>query len=205
MFVNVSTEKDSQEIHILQSLREGEIYAFEYLFAKYSKTLFHFALKILKSQPEAEEIVQLVFLKIWEKRKSIDPQQKFDSYLFTVALNDIRKSFLNKAKEDKFKVDLYDVLLEQSQEDQQEKDFSRYLKILDEQVEKLPGKRKEIFILHKKEGLTVNEVADYLKLSPKTVENQITAAIKTIREAFHERNITTLFLLAVRNIGLRFT
>jgi RNA polymerase sigma-70 factor (ECF subfamily) len=205
MFVNVSTEKDNKEIHILQSLRAGEIYAFEYLFAKYSKTLFRFSFTILKSQSEAEEIVQQVFLKIWEKRKSIDPQQKFNSYLFTVALNDIRKSFLNKAREDKFKVELYDVLLEQSQAEQQEKDFSRYLKILDEQVEKLPGKRKEIFILHKKEGLTVNEVADYLKLSPKTVENQITAAIKTIREAFHKRNITTLFLLAVRKIGLRFT
>lgn len=197
--------EDTIEFRIVKDLRDGETYAFDYLFEKYSRVLFQFSYKILKSRDEAEEIVQQVFLKVWEKRKSIDPQQKFNAYLFTVALNDIRKSFLNKAKENKFKVELYNVLHEQSLENQQEKDFSRYLQILDEQVEKLPGKRKEIFILHKKEGLTVNEVAAYLKLSPKTVENQITAAIKTIREAFHKRNITTLFLLAVRNIGLRFT
>jgi len=107
-FVNVGMKKDIQEEFVLRSLKDGEVYAFEYLFEKYSKVLFRFSCKILKSQTEAEEVVQQVFLKIWEKRKNIDPQQQFNAYLFTVALNDIRKSFLAKAKENKFKVELYD-------------------------------------------------------------------------------------------------
>ena len=193
-FVTVRMKKDIQEELILRSLRDGEVYAFEYLFEKYSKVLFRFSCKILKSQTEAEEVVQQVFLKVWEKRRSIDPEQKFNAYLFTVALNDIRKSFLAKAKENKFKVELYDVLFGEFSEDQDEKDFSHYLAILDEQVEKLPGKRREIFLLHKKEGLTVAEVAGYLNLSPKTVENQITAAIKSLRDAFLKKNIKGLYL-----------
>jgi len=83
-------------------------------------------------------------------------------------------------------------------EEQAEKDFSHYLAILDEQVEKLPGKRREIFLLHKKEGLTVAEVAGYLNLSPKTVENQITAAIKSLRDAFLKKNIKGLYLFFFR-------
>ena len=200
----MSIEKNNiHEKEILQSLREGEIYAFDYLFEKYSNELFRFSYKILKSRSEAEEIVQLVFLKVWENRKRIDPQQKFSAYLFTIALNDIRKSFLTKAKENQFKVEFYDMLSEQSEEDQ--KDFSRYLQILDQQIEMLPEKRKEIFLLHKKEGLTVNEVADYLNLSPKTVENQITAAIKSLRDAFYNKNIKNLILLTIRNISLKFS
>ena len=190
--------KDITETNVVQSLRDGDIYAFDYLFEHYSKVLYHFSYNILKSKDEAEEVVQNVFMKIWEKREKIDPKQTFRSYLFTIALNDIRKRFLDKAKEDKFKVELYDVLIDRSKEEHAENQFSFYLKFLDNQIDKLPDKRKEIFLLHKKEGLTVTEVATFLMLSPKTVENQLTAAIKTIRNAFYKKNIRSLYLFFIR-------
>lgn len=198
MIKNTDIEKDG----IVRSLNKGDIHAFNYLFEKYSKVLYHFSYSILKSGTDAEELVQDVFLKIWEKRNKIDPMQSFRAYLFTVALNHIRRLFLNKVKEDSFKLHLYDVLLEQVSEPEKErKNFADYLRILDQEIQKLPEKQKEIFLLHKKEGLTVKEVASFLCISPKTVENQYTAAVRTIRGAFYARNIRTLELFCAISPG----
>jgi RNA polymerase sigma-70 factor (ECF subfamily) len=194
----VKDKNDIAEVHAVELLRAGDIAAFGYLFEKYSKELHHFALRILKSQPDADEVVQDVFLKIWEKRRQIDPGQLFSPYLFTIALNNIRKKFLCKARENRFKVELYDELVLGTPEEPEEKNFANYLKMLDDQIDKLPEKRRQIFLMHKKEGLTVSEVSSYLNVSPKTVENQITAAIKAIREAFNEKNIKGLYLFIVR-------
>lgn len=190
----VKTKFDMSEHNFAIALREGRLYAFEYFFEKYSKILFHFSYNLLKSRVEAEEIVQNVFLKIWEKRSQVNPEQPFRPYLFTIALNDIRKSFIEKAKREMFKVELFDFLVEQASESDEELNFGYYLKLLDQEIDCLPEKRKAVFLLLKKEGLTVHEAANFLNVSPKTVENQLTAAIKTIRDAFHEKKVKNLYL-----------
>ncbi len=191
----VKWENDRNEIRDIALLKEGDITAFERLFGKYAGILNRFSQKIMKSGHDADEVVQDTFLKIWEKRHRIDPDQPFRSYLFTIALNIIRKRFLDKARENHFKVRLYDELLPALTEEPEEKYFSYYMELVDEEILKLPEKRKQIFILHKKEGLTVPEIAGYLNLSPKTIENQITAALKTIRDELFSKNIKGLYLL----------
>ena len=191
----VKWENDREEVRDIALLKAGDIDAFERLFEKYSGILNHFSHKILKSGHDADEVVQDAFLKIWEKRYRIDPDQPFRGYIFTIALNIIRKKFLDKAREDQFKVQLYDELLLASTEEPEEKHFSYYMGLVDEEILKLPEKRKQIFILHKKEGLTVPEIATYLNLSPKTIENQITAALKAIRDGLFSKNIKGLYLL----------
>lgn len=186
------------EIRAVVSLKAGDVAAFDYFFESYSKELHHLSLKILKSKQDADEVVQEVFLKIWEKRDQINPLKSFRSYLFTIALNNIRGRFLKRAKENRFMVELYDELVSVGSEEPEDKNFSHYLSILDELIQKLPERRKEIFLMHKKEGLTIPEVAGYLDLSTKTVENQLTAALKALREAFNERNIRGLYLFFVR-------
>ena len=187
--------QDIKEVSFVFALQRGEASAVDYFFNKYAKQLYRFAFSYLKSESDAEEIVQEIFLKIWEKRKNIDPNQAFKKYLFTITLNSIRKNFLQKAKEEKFKLELYNVLLEQSIEEKEEINYHSYLKILNEQIELLPEKRKEIFVMHKKEGLTVKEVSEILNISPKTVENQLTSAIKSIRDGFYQKNLKGLYLL----------
>ena len=189
--------KKKQEIYegaFVLALQRGESYAVDYFFNKYAKQLYRFSLSYLKSETDAEEVVQEIFLKIWEKRRNIDPTQAFRKYLFTIAINSIRKNFLQRAKEEKFKFELYDILLEENQQEKEEINYHLYLKVLDQQIELLPARRKEIFIMHKKEGLTVPEISKVLNLSPKTVENQITSAIKEIREGFFRRNMKGLYL-----------
>ena len=84
------------ESQLVKSLSKGEIFAFNALYHEYSNRLYRFALGYLKSEEEAEELVQEVFFKIWEKRKELKEDLSFKSFLFTLAFNLIRKHFRTK-------------------------------------------------------------------------------------------------------------
>lgn len=183
-------EKDINEAHFLEAFTRGESHAVDYFFNRYAKQLYAFSFKFLKSDADSEEIVQDIFLKIWENRQRINPQLPFRPYLFTVTMNAIRKHFLAKAKTEKFKTELYDLFSKNPQKEDEEIDFHFYMTQLDKHIQSLPERRKEIFLMHYKEGLTISEIANYLTIAPKTVENQLTAAMKTIRECFYNSNIT---------------
>ncbi len=175
-------------------LKQGSTDAFDYFFYKYVDLVFQFSKSYLKSDFEAEEITQQVFIKLWERKASIDSNQVFKSYLFKIVINTIRDTFNAKTKENHFKLEISDYV-DEKKEPGHEANFHQYLTILDELIEKLPEKRKEVFILHKKQGLTINEIAGFLKLSPKTVENTYSSAIKELRKGFADRNISGLILL----------
>jgi RNA polymerase sigma-70 factor (ECF subfamily) len=162
-------------------LKEGDAKAFDRLFGRYAKRLYGFAVGYLKSKEEAEEIVQEVFLKIWDNRVELSAQKSLESYLFTIArngiLNTIRKSksekvYLNYAKLNPGK----DVLLDK------ELDFRELEKAYHIVIEQLPPRRKEIYLLSKAQSLSNAEIAAKLNISVKTVENQMTSALAEIRK-----------------------
>ena len=78
---------------LIERLQKGNIEAFDLIFKKYSDNIYAFALKYLKSTDEAEELVQSVFLKVWENHKNLNKELSFKSYLFTITYNDICKIF----------------------------------------------------------------------------------------------------------------
>lgn len=166
---------------LILALKEGNLKAFNQIFDRYAKRLYRFSMGYLKSAENAEEIVQEVFLKIWNNREELIVQKSFDSYLFTIAkngiLNTIRKSksekaYLNYAK-------LYpgkDVLLDQ------ELDFKELEKAYQEAIAQLSPRRKEIFLLSREQSLSNAEIAKKMNISVKTVENQMTSALAEIRK-----------------------
>lgn len=169
------------EVELIIALKEGDIQAFSQLFDRYGKRLFHFSVGYLKSAENAEEIVQDVFLKIWNNRQELLAQKSFESYLFTIAkngiLNTIRKSkseqvYLNYKKIHPDK----NVLLDD------ELDYKELEKAYTESVEKLSSKRKEIYLLSRQHSLSNAEIADRMNISVKTVENQMTSALSHIRK-----------------------
>ncbi|MEI6679362.1 MAG: sigma-70 family RNA polymerase sigma factor [Mariniphaga sp.] len=92
----MKTEKE-----IIEELRGGVASAFDHLYGAYSHKLYYFSLSILKSKEDAAEVVQNTYLKIWEKRKSIDSSHSFKSFLFTVAYHiaiDLLRERLNERK-----------------------------------------------------------------------------------------------------------
>ena len=177
-------------------LQQGNDRAFNYFFNKYVDLVFQFSKSYIKSDVEAEEITQQVFIKLWERRERINPDKSFKNYLFTIVMNTIRDAFNEKAKENEFKLEMFNYM--NTNNDEEDKlNFHLYLKVLDELIEYLPEKRKEVFILHKKQGLTIHEIATFLNVSPKTVENNYTSAIKELRQGFARKKITGLFLFFV--------
>ena len=176
----------------VENLQKGDVKAFDDLFNKYSSRLFSFSLKYLKSNEEAEEVVQEVFLYIWDKRKGIKPDQSFNSYIFTIAYNIIKKYFLKKTRDNAFKDDLIYSLLQEENKLDQIIDYKFLLEKVEKYIEALPKRRKEIFIKRKFDGLSVKQIAEGLGISPNTVENQLASAKKQIQEELKKEKLAGL-------------
>ncbi len=181
------THSDISDAQLVKGLIDGNLLAFNTLFKEYSVRLYRFAEGYLKSAEEAEELVQEVFTIIWEKRKDLKEEFSFRSYLFTIAFNLIRKHFrARRYRTEYINSGLWEDLDLQTTD---KVTYNSLLQYVSELVEKLPDRRKEIFIKSRFEGYSVKEISEELKLSHKTVENQLTNALKFIRAGLHEENI----------------
>ena len=188
--------KDSNfqtEQEIIVSLHRGSITAFESLFENYSQKLYRFSYSYLKSESEAEDVVQEVFLKLWENRSRLRTGTSFQSYLFKIAFNSILKSFNKKNRQGKFRTDLFELLLFEDTSLEDQLGFEALLSKLDLLIDQMPARRREIFLKRKKEGKTVRSIALEMKISDKTVENQITEAMNFLRKAFDKDKISGKF------------
>lgn len=174
--------------HLIENLRKGDPIAFEEVFSKYSNKLYQFSLSYLKSEADAEEIVQDVFLKLWEKRKAIKTETSFQSYLFTITLNYIKRHFNRKARADKYKHELAGQFFSNDQVESSIS-YQDLLNKLDRLIDRLPEKRKRIFIERKQHEKPVKQIAEELGITPKTVENQLTRALNFLRSELQKENV----------------
>lgn len=183
------------EPELVKALSKGEIRAFNDLFQLYGNRIYRFSMGYLKSQTDAEELVQDVFLKVWEKRVELKDFLSFKAYLFTIAYNLIKKHFAKKALIHKYLegqiIDDFDYGTTQNI------DYLSTKKLIDAIVDQLPPKRKIVFIRSRFEGLTVNEIAEELGTSPKTVENQLGEALKFVREHLKSENFAVLIFFVL--------
>jgi RNA polymerase sigma-70 factor (ECF subfamily) len=179
-----------QELVIL--LGKNSPVAFQKLFDRYSQKIYRFSLSYLKSDAEAEEIVQEVFMKLWENRGKLKSDKSFKSYLFTIAFNAIKKKFNQKMKNEKYKHDLFQWLNEEKPSLESRLDFETLLEKLDLLIGQLPEKRKAIFLQRKKEGKSIQDIAAEMGISPKTVKNQITEAMNFLKESFANDDVSAM-------------
>jgi RNA polymerase sigma-70 factor (ECF subfamily) len=183
------------EDQIIRSLSKGNILAFNTLFKAYSGRLYRFANGYLKSEAEAEELVQEVFTIIWEKRAGLKSGLSFKSYLFTIAFNIIKKHFRTKVYLNEYLKSGLDADLDlQTTEKINYNSLEKYLKEL---VDKLPPRRREIFIKSRFEGLSIKEISEELEISHKTVENQLTDALRFIRANLNRENLSAFLFFSL--------
>jgi RNA polymerase sigma-70 factor (ECF subfamily) len=182
--------KDDKEY--VTSLKEGDFNAFDALFAKYAKSLFAFALSITKNRFAAEEITQLVFVKIWENKDQISDHYSFKSFLFSVAYHETI-SWIRMEKSQKIRITNFGLnYSDESLETEQCVEFTDMEQVANGFIEAMPEKRKIIFKLSREQGLTNKEIAEKLNISVKTVENQMTSALKYLREKLGHYHILGL-------------
>ena len=176
----------------VQNLKQGDVKAFDSLFNKYSSRLYNFSVKYLKSDEEAQEVVQEVFFYIWDKRDGLKPDSSFNSYIFTIAYNIIKKYFIKKSRDNAFKDDLLYALLKQENNLDQIIDYKFLLEKVELIIDSLPNRRKEIFVKRKYYELSVKQIADELGISPNTVENQLASAQKQILNELKKEKLAGL-------------
>lgn len=190
-------EQTHIEYQLISSLIGGSQLAFEKLFEQYSQKLYRFSFSYLKSESESEDIVQEVFLKVWETRANLKTGTSFQSYLFTIAFNAIRKSFNKKARKDQYKTELFELLSEENPLLENHPDYEVLLSKLNLLIDQMPARRKEIFLMRKKEGISVRDIADSMDISPKTVENQITEAMNYLKKEFSKDRISGMLFFYI--------
>ena len=169
---------DSQKL--ANQIKQGDIRAYELLFKTYYQALCNFANTYLNNIDESEDLVQEVFVKIWDKRNELNVTTSIKSYLFQA----VKNSCFNHLKHQKVQRKHKENLFHQSESSIDTTDQIEVKQLslrIEEAIEKMPDKRREIFFLSRHEGLKYQEIADKLNISVKTVETQMGLALKYLR------------------------
>lgn len=171
---------------------------FKSRFQEHYSRLCHIAYGYVSDRDDAEDIVQELFISVWNKQLDAMPEKEFAAYLTTSVKNSCI-SFLRKRREDTVSIEDHSAATscmpdEVTDTDEGEKSPEE---ILQSALATLPPKCKEIFLLSKLQGLKYREIAGKLSLSEKTVENQMTKAIKLLRVYVAEHSFLLITVVAV--------
>ena len=194
---------DSEEASLILSLKEGDKNAFAKLYDQYKKPLTANLFRLLKSEELTLDILQDLFLKIWEKRTDIDPEKSFRSYLFRVAENMVYDYYRKAARDTKMQqaimrtsTELYSYI----EEELLMKENSSFLRAA---VALMPPQRRQVFTLCKLEGKSYKEVEAIMGIGPKTINSHLFQASKFLKEHFNKDSGLAALVLAsmiVRNL-----
>jgi RNA polymerase sigma-70 factor (ECF subfamily) len=164
---------------LIQKIKLGNKNAFDSLFIKYYKPLYRYALNYCNNSIIAEESIQKTFIKIWQNNTNFFSDDNVGKILFVCIKNSIIDEIRKEDTRKKYESSEIDNSIYHNTELNDSKNQTKA--ILESAIDKLPKKAKEIFRLAKQEGLSIKEIAEYLKISNKTVENQLTIAYKKLR------------------------
>lgn len=169
---------NSDDILLLKLIKQGDQIAFRHLFYQYADSLERFITYYIHDREKSQDLVLDIFTYIWENRQNIEIKQTLKAYLFQAARN---KSF-TYIRDKKIPVYLEEMEgMEIVQNYDSELELQELHHLIEEAVSLLPDKCREIFRKSREENLTNKEIAGQLHISEKTVEGQITIALKKIR------------------------
>ena len=185
------------ERELVHGLNKGDEHAFEQLYHLYSVRLLKKLMILLKDGEIAKEVLQDIFLAIWEKRESIDPDKSLRSYLFRMAENKIVDVFRKAARDKKLMERLVSVSAAQYRHTEDIVAFRESNTLLQQAINGLPPQRKKIFILCRLEGKTYEEAGRILGISSGTVNDHMVKALRTVKACFTAGDLVVLLLLAL--------
>jgi RNA polymerase sigma-70 factor (ECF subfamily) len=188
--------EDTELQYLLARLHNNDERAFNKLYSTCFRPIYRRVFSLVKDEAVADELVQDLFLKLWQNREDIDPQQSFEAYLFTIAQHLVYDHFRRIAKNKRLvarlllnATDYYlhsDILLETKE--------SREL--LQKAIDQLSPQRREVFTRCKIEGKTYEETGLELGISVPTVNSHMTQSMKLVREyLLKNQDIALVFLL----------
>jgi RNA polymerase sigma-70 factor (family 1) len=169
---------------LLNRLASGDENAFRKVFEQFSPKVYLFALKLTRSRIMAEEIVQEVFLKIWDNRPELIAIEHFPSYIYVVTRNRCFNALKRMATEERIKNSIIKTHKHTHTETEEAIIYRDYQHLLREIVDQLPPQQKMAYSLCHGEGLKYEEAAQRMKISRFTVKTHMQQALRTIKTQF---------------------
>jgi RNA polymerase sigma-70 factor, Bacteroides expansion family 1 len=186
------------ERELLLQLKAGDEGSFAQLYALYSPRMYGFLLKLTKREETAREILQEVFIRLWERRGTLDPDRSFRSYIFRIAENCVVDFFRKAALDKKLGKQLMDQASERYQHIEEQIYEREKTAILNQAINLLPPQRKRVFELCKFEGKSYKEVSLLMGISVSTISDHLLKATRAIRQhILLSDHITTLLSFCI--------
>jgi len=177
--------------NLIEGLKKGDKNAYKFLFTEHYTSLCNYIYNISNNRALAEDLVQEVFIKLWEKRETLSIKMSIKSYLYRASHN----QFLQYLRKEKYRLDF----IERSKLDllslvyiEEESNTNIYTEKLNALINDLPPKCKTVFLKSKIEKKKYKEIAQEMNISVKTVENHIGKALRILRESSISIFILTL-------------
>lgn len=169
------------EVELIMLIKAGDINAFDEFYKRNWRALYATAYRSTGSSDDAKDLVQTVFINLWNCRYSLQPDRYNASYLF----RSLKNTTINFYKKDSVRKKGMDNLLYLEDTDQYTQEDNLMAKELSVTIEgeirELPKKMQEVFILSRKQNLSINEISETLNITPRTVKNQLSNALKILR------------------------
>ena len=169
----------------LKELSKDSELSLEELFRYYYPRLYDFSKSFLKLEQGIDDILQEVFIRIWQNRKNIKDPNTFNAYIFTITRNLLLNELRSRLNHKYLKDEIQKLSTAQEYLSIEQHDYNELENIVDKVIGEMPKRQKEIFILSRSEGLSHKEIANKLQITTKTVEYHISLAIKFIKTKLH--------------------
>ncbi|MCR8668965.1 RNA polymerase sigma factor [Aestuariibaculum sp. M13] len=179
---------------LINALKQGEAKAYSFLVDHFHHKLCIYAFSLCHDDDIAKDIVQNVFISIWKRREDLNPSFNFKNLLYKSVYNEFIDHHRKRRKvlelEKKYIEGLSTII-----EEDHEKSLEKLILLVKQEIENLPKKCKQTFLLSKRDGLTNIEISEYLNVSIKAVEANMTKAFKILRKSVGDKTNSILFIL----------
>jgi RNA polymerase sigma-70 factor (family 1) len=193
----LSTHLNHEVKVLLLRVSQGDEQAFAQLFHTHYQPLGDFIKRITESEPLTQEIVQDVFLKIWINRQALASIDCFKAYLMVVARNHAFNCLKQLAREKNRKKEWENTVLRLALDDADDLSLTDTGKLIDEAVELLPPRQKNVYLLSRREGISQEAIAQQLNISHETVKKHMVLALRFLKNHLRAHINSLLLLLPV--------
>lgn len=185
------------ECELLGKIAGGDQHAFTEVFDFYERYVYDYGKKLTRSDHQAGEIVQDVFLKIWLHREKLDKIENFGAYLNRIVRNHSLNVIRKMAYDFKSTAELKSHLKETEESTDEQINYNESQKILNQAIDTLPAQQRMVYLLCHIEGMKYEDAAKKMNISSRTVQSHMGQALKQIRKHFKKHALAYPFLFTV--------
>lgn len=176
----------SKEDQIFVRVRNNDYSGFNELFHKYYGRLCDFATQFLHDRDAAEDVVQEVFVRLWDIRNKLVIRERISAYLYKAT----RNACLNQIRADKNKHESIDnVDLPTNPDEKEWVEDEEFISYLNSCIDQLPGRSRQVFIMNRFEGVKLPDISDQLGTSVKTIKNQLWKSMQYLKTCLEQKRV----------------